>query len=81
MNIFTKLSIRIDFITLEYLGFQLYSKLTGEARGSKVLKKINAKLKTLYQKSRYLTPAYKCAYAMHYFSHISIMDVPYGFLF
>ena len=44
--------------TAEYLGCQLDSKLSGEATASKVLKKINAKLKFLYRQSRYLTPAY-----------------------
>ena len=33
--------------TVEYLGCQLDSKLSGEAMASKVLKKINAKLKFL----------------------------------
>ena len=45
--------------TVEYLGCQLDSKLSGEAMASKVLKKINAKLKFLYRQSRYLTPAYR----------------------
>ena len=45
--------------TVEYLSCQLDSKLSGEAMASKVLKKINAKLKFLYRQSRYLTPAYK----------------------
>ena len=45
--------------TVEYLGCQLDSKLSGEAMASKVLKKINAKLKFLYHQSRYLTPAYR----------------------
>ena len=35
------------------------SKLSGEVMASKLLKKINAKLKFLYLQSRYLTPAYK----------------------
>ena len=43
--------------TVEYLGCQLDSKLSGEAMASKVLK--NAKLKFLYCQSRYLTPAYR----------------------
>ena len=51
-------SIR-QFETVEYLGCQLDSKLSGEAMASKVLKKINAKLKFLYRQSRYLTPAYR----------------------
>ena len=34
--------------TVQYLGCQLDSKLSGEAMASKVLKKINAKLKLLY---------------------------------
>ena len=45
--------------TVEYLGCQLDSKWSGEAMASKVLKKINAKLKFLYRQSRYLTPAYR----------------------
>ena len=45
--------------TAEYLGSQLDSKLSGEAMVSKVLKKINAKLKFLYRQTLYLTPAYK----------------------
>ena len=45
--------------TVEYLVCQLDSKLSGESMASKVLKKINAKLKFLYRQSRYLTPAYK----------------------
>ena len=35
--------------TAEYLGCQLDSKLSGEAMATKVLKKINAKLKLLYR--------------------------------
>ena len=45
--------------TVEYLGYQFDSKLSGEAMASKVLKKLNAKLKLLYRKSRYRTPVYK----------------------
>ena len=45
--------------TVEYLSCQLDSKLSGEAMASKVLKKINAKLKFLYCQRRYLTPVYK----------------------
>ena len=45
--------------TVEYLGCQLDSKLSGEAMASKVLKKINAKLKFLYRQSRYLTSPYR----------------------
>ena len=46
--------------TVEYLGCQLDSKLSGEAMASKILKKkINAKLKFLYRQSGYLTPAYR----------------------
>ena len=44
--------------TVEYLGCQLDSKLSGEVMASKDLKKINAKLKFLYRQSRYLTPVY-----------------------
>ena len=45
--------------TVEYFVCQLDSKLSGESMASKVLKKINAKLKFLYRQSRYLTSAYK----------------------
>ena len=45
--------------TVEYLGCQLDSKLRGEALASKVLRKINVKLKFLYRKSTYLTPAFR----------------------
>ena len=45
--------------TVEYLGCQLDSKLRGEALASKVLRKINAKLKFLYRKSINLTPAFR----------------------
>ena len=45
--------------TGEYLGCQLDSKLSGEEMASKVLKKINAKLKFLYRQNRYLTHAYR----------------------
>ena len=45
--------------TVEYLGCQLDSKLSGEAMASKVLKKINAKLKLLHRQIRYVTPAYR----------------------
>ena len=45
--------------TVEYLGCQLDSKLSGEAMASKVLEKLNAKLKFLYRQSRYLTHAYR----------------------
>ena len=44
--------------TVEYLGSQLDSKLSGEAMASKVLKEINAKLKFLCQQSRSLNPAH-----------------------
>ena len=44
---------------VEYLGCQLESKLSGEAMASKLLKKINAKLKLLYRHSRYLNPGYR----------------------
>ena len=44
---------------VEYVGCQLDSKLSGKAMASKVLKKINSKLKFLHRKSRYPTPAYK----------------------
>ena len=42
--------------TVEYLGCQLYFKLSGEAMASKFLKKINTKLKFLHRQSRYPTP-------------------------
>ena len=45
--------------TVEYLGCQLDSKLSAEPLASKVLRKINAKLKFLYRKSIYLIPAFK----------------------
>ena len=45
--------------TVEYLGCQLDSKLSGEAMASKVLEKLNAKLKFLYRQSRYLTHVYR----------------------
>ena len=45
--------------TVEYLGCQLDSKLLGEALASKVLQKVNTKLKFLYRKSIYLTPAFR----------------------
>ena len=50
--------------TIEYLGCQLDSKLSGKKMAQKVLKKINAKLKFPYQQSRYLTPMLKDYYAM-----------------
>ena len=56
--------------TGEYLGCQHASKLSGEPMASKVLTKINDKLKFPYHQSRYLTPAidYRCSSL--------IMDVP-----
>ena len=45
--------------TVEYLGCQLDSKLSGEALASKVLRKINAKLKSLYRQSICLIPAFR----------------------
>ena len=45
--------------TAEYLGCQLDSKLRREAMASKVLKKINAKLKFLYRQRKYLTLVYR----------------------
>ena len=44
--------------TVEYLGFQLGSELSGKALVSKVLRKINAKLKFLYWKSIYIARNY-----------------------
>ena len=49
----------IQHETVECLGCQLDSKLSGKAMASKVLKKINAKLKFLLRQSRYQTPAYR----------------------
>ena len=46
-------------ITVEYLGCQLDSKLSGEAMTSKLLNKIDPKLKFLYRQSRCLTSAYR----------------------
>ena len=51
---FTGYSIK-QHDTVEYLACQLDSKLSGEALASKILRKINPKLKFLYRKSRYLT--------------------------
>ena len=45
--------------TVEYLGCQLDSRLRGEALALKVLRKINAKLKFLYQKSKSVTPTFR----------------------
>ena len=45
--------------SVEYVGCQLDSKLSREAMASKVLKKLNVKLKFLYRQSRYVTPAYR----------------------
>ena len=45
--------------TVEHLGCQLDSKLSGETMVSKVLKKINVELKFLHRQSRYLTLEYK----------------------
>ena len=45
--------------TVEYLVHQLDFNLSGEAMTSKVLKKINSKLKFRYCQNGYLTPAYK----------------------
>ena len=41
--------------TVEYFACQLDSKFSGEALASKILWKINPKLKFLYRKSRYPT--------------------------
>ena len=51
---FTGYSIK-QHDTVEYLACQLHSKLSGEALASKILQKINPKLKFLYRKSRYVT--------------------------
>ena len=45
--------------TKQYLGCQLDPKLSGEVMVSKVLRKINARIKFLYRQSMYLTLAYK----------------------
>ena len=45
--------------TIAYFRCQLDAKLSGKAMASKVLKKINAKLKFLYRQSRDPTPVYK----------------------
>ena len=45
--------------TVEDLGCQLDPRLSGEAMASKLLKKINVKLKFLYRQSRCLFPAHK----------------------
>ena len=45
--------------TVQYLGCQLDSKLSGKALTSKVLRKINIKLKFLYRESMYLILAFK----------------------
>ena len=55
---FTGYSIK-QHNTVEYLGCQLDSKLSGKALLSKILEKMNPKLKFLYQKSRYLTPSFR----------------------
>ena len=49
---FTGYSIK-QHDTVEYLACQLDSKLSGKALASKILQKINRKLKFLYRKSRY----------------------------
>ena len=51
---FTGYSIK-QHDTVEYLACQLHSKLSGEALTSKILRKMNPKLKFIYRKSRYLT--------------------------
>ena len=45
--------------TVEYLGCQLESKLSGEALASKVLRKINVKLKFFFLESIYLILAFR----------------------
>ena len=57
--------------TVEYLGYQLVSKLRGEPMASKILKKINAKLKFLHHQSKFLILTYRRL------SHMLIMDVPH----
>ena len=52
-------NINIWFFTVEYLGCQLDSKWNSEALASNVLRKINAKLKFVYQKSIHLIPAFR----------------------
>ena len=51
---FTGYSIK-QHDTVEYLACQRHSKLSGEALPSKILPKLNPKLKFLYRKSIYLT--------------------------
>ena len=41
--------------TVQHLGSQIHSKLSSEAMITKALRKVNAKLKFLYQQSTYLT--------------------------
>ena len=52
-------NIPLSNTTVENLGCQLDSKLRGEALASKVLRKINSKLKFLYRKSINVTPVFR----------------------
>ena len=67
--------------TVKYLGSQLDSKLSGEALASKVLRKINAKLKFLYRESIYLIPAFRRILSNALIQAHLDCDVLHGFLF
>ena len=67
--------------TVKYLGSQLDSKLSGEALASKVLRKINAKLKFLYRESIYLIPAFRRILNNALIQAHLDCDVLHGFLF
>ena len=45
-----------QYSKVTYLGCELGENLSGEAMASKVMNKINSRLKFLYRKNRYLTP-------------------------
>ena len=52
--------------TVEYLACQFDSKLSEEPMPSKILRKLNAKLKSLYRQNSYLTPVrIEDNYVMH----------------
>ena len=48
-----------QYSKVTYLGCELGENLSGEAMVSKVMNKINSRLKFLYRKNRYLTPYLK----------------------
>ena len=48
-----------QYSKVTYLGCELGENLSGEAMASKVMNKINSRLKFLYRKNRYLTPYLK----------------------